>query len=566
MSEKNYDAPARVHINRALLREIADNAREQGLSPKQAILDKTGIPYNTVELVQTLDQCDIAAMPCGALRETFEALAMLLGEDIPLATREWLIDPQIHPRMLGWYTSLETYVRRQADKPGKKGDMGWAMAPGYDGHTDDEEVSDKFWVIPDAICLWTGKPALELFRVQEMVKLQWNLLRDPEAQVTPKTYPPRYLPHEGGWVPPAKPGYSPALLPWKTLKADCEWWMRLGRPAMQEWNAKLSRPMPAEKHLVGGLREFQHLCVGHTKAVIIRNTAPVWDCPRCQGPMITESWDKIAGIPRRNRGAQWERMQKDIDTLEWLRDSATAERKANALLAEDGEEPVWLFAHIYASTLKKWLGNTIVLEMESAWSGSLPGTMVNDRYHEVRRYSKPTATTPEERAEMRRKHKKVLHATYETIEEVMTQHDRAVRKIRKTYARRMDSDLGITWLPMHAAGELAPAITQHVIHVAEKFGHRVEQFNPLVSGDDTLTWAIKCYFGWSEREAYRKRVHIASEEPSGGGWNRTSDLPDDGQQRHHPDLGHQVFHEGYWVSFAEYREEVPARIPDWDTE
>jgi hypothetical protein len=567
VANADWDAPHRVHINRSLLREIADNAREAGFSPKWMILDKTGIPYNTIELATTMSDQDVRAMPNGPLRETFEALAHLLGEDVPLATREWLVDPQLHPRMLGWYTSLETLVRRQADKPGRKGDKGFDQAPAYDGRDDGEEAIDKFWVIPDAICLWKGFPSIELFKLEEMSSMYWDILRDPELQVKPKERLPRYLPFEGGWVPPARPGYSPALIPWKTLKGDAEWWMRLDRPSCQQWNFKLSKAVPSEKHLTGGMRQFVHVCVSHRKPIEVINAAPVADCPKCKRTMVTDSWDKLVGIARRNRGNQWDRMAKDISTLDWLQEMAQEERLANATLPED-QEPVWMFAQIYINTLKKWLGNTYVLELEQyADMSHFTGTFRNEYYHEMRRWTKATPTTEEERAEMRRKKKRVLHAHYEVIEEVLTQHERAKRAIRKVYSRRMENDLGIAWLPKWAAGELVPDIDAHVIDMAEKLGHSVEDFNPFATGPDTLTWAVKCYFGWSERELYRSRASSSSSGTGDDGWNTHADEPEQGQQRHDDTGAHQVFHDGYWVSFEEYRREVPARDLDelpWD--
>ena len=101
---------------------------------------------------------------------------------------------------------------------------------------------------------------------------------------------------------------------------------------------------------------------------------------------------------------------------------------------------------------------------------------------------------------------------------------------------------------------MAPHITQHVIHVAEKFGYKAEDFNPHVADGDTLTWAIKCYFGWSERELYRTRERLSSGEQSGGDWNTTADSPDEGAQRRHPEHGHQAFSDGYWVSWDEYKD------------
>ena len=105
------------------------------------------------------------------------------------------------------------------------------------------------------------------------------------------------------------------------------------------------------------------------------------------------------------------------------------------------------------------------------------------------------------------------------------------------------------------------------IHVSEKFGHNVENFNPHCADGDTLTWAIKCYFGWSERDAYRDREGSSSSELTGGGWNTHASEPESGQQRRSDTGEHQVFTDGYWVSFDEYREQVPAMAREdlpWD--
>lgn len=567
VANADYDAPHRVHINKALLRQIAEDAREQGYSPKEDLIWHAAIPRGTVELATTMTDQELRSLPNGPLRETLEALAMLLGEDIPLATRDWLVDPQIHPGMQPWYSSLETSVRRLADKPGRKGDMGWELAPGYDGRDDDEEAIDKFWCIPDAICLWSGRPGVELLRLEEMNNMYWDIIREPEGHTQPKKRAPRMLPYPEGWVPPEKPEWSPALLPWKTLKADCEWWMRLDRPTCQQWNPKLGKAESAEKLLTGGMREFQHICVGHRKPVVIKNKAPVWDCPKCKGLMHTESWDKMAGILRRNRGNQWERMEQAISTLDWLQEMAADERKANQAIRDRDPDAVlvWVFTSIYANSIKKWLGNTWCLELERNCSADLPGTYTEDGYYrEVRRYYRATATTSAERAKMRRQKKKVLKARLSLIEETVSQHDRAIRKIRKTFSRRMENDLGIAWLPKWAAGELVHDIDKHIIYIAEKFGHAVEQFNPLTVTEDSMTWAIKVYFGWSEREVYRRGVGSSAPEHTGYDWNTWDDDPEEGTQRRHPEQGTQVFHDGYWITFDEYRETVPPTKAPWE--
>ncbi len=436
---------ASVFLASMLIREAVENAREQGVRPEDALLEKTGIPAELLQVAQSTPEHDIREMPT-QLAETLLALRRFLEEDTPLATKDWLVDPQLHPRMQDWYTSLETFTRRRGIHPERRGDRGFGEEAAYDGgEVDAEEATEsRFWVLPASIALWPG--GTDLIDCRQMQSEAWRLLRDQTACLMPRP----------SQEPKGTPTWPTALaIDWRALRSDCSWWMRLQRPTLKK------------EVYVGGARQWEYRCTRpmHEPRTVRLPVNLRVTCKICKQVMQKIDLDRVAGIRRRNQENILRRLEDDIGYLRWLRSKSTLSFEEMVRMAPKAVESLARKGLVsdrtvtYYSRMLRILGNTAALETEVPPKD-------RERWRHGKKKGKP-----------------------------LTAHDRAERILRKQAAKKAQKNLGVAFLPPEAAGDQHRALHAEVIRNAKRFGIQPQRFHPDHRPEHLrLSWGIKVYF------------------------------------------------------------------------